>query len=216
MGSRYYPPHARQQAQGKSIRPRSFARYEGRPLTCQKAVRAFQRLVKHDLESAHNFTLLEEFYPLILETNQLNFGCQAYRTAFDWHIESFSQPDDDEEGNTMGLEHIVPLADMLMQTEKLEDAVDVVRRGQRWLQGRTDERHWDALEDDREYAPNAGPGVEGGEEESEGNELETPLRLRLALLRLRLGHDDEAFVSSLLVLLLPMMLEPLTSVCRRT
>lgn len=157
-------------------------------------------MIKHDLESAHNFTLLEEFYPLILETNQLNFGCQAYRAAFDYHVESFVQPDDDEEGNTMGLEHIVPLVDMLMQTEKLEDAVDVVRRGQRWLQGRTGEKHWDALEDDREYAPTAGAGAGdeeegGGGGEVEGNELETPLRLRLALLRLRLGHDDEAYVS---------------------
>lgn len=91
----------------------------------------------------------------------------------------------------MGLEHIVPLVDMLIQTEKLEEGVDVVRRGQRWLQGRMEERHWDVLDDDREYAP----VDEGeGEGEGEGNELEVTLRLRLALLRLSLGQDEVAFV----------------------
>jgi general transcription factor 3C polypeptide 3 (transcription factor C subunit 4) len=93
----------------------------------------------------------------------------------------------------MGLEHIVPLVDMLIQTEKLEEGVDVVRRGQRWLQGRMEEKHWDVLDDDREYA--SLDDGEGGDEGNEGNELEVPLRLRLALLRLRLGQDDEAFVS---------------------
>ena len=91
----------------------------------------------------------------------------------------------------MGIEHIVPLVDMLIQIEKLEEGVDVVRRGQRWLQGRMEERHWDVLEDDREYAV---IGDEDGGGGDEGNELEITLRLRLALLRLRLGQDEVAFV----------------------
>ena len=160
--------------------------------TDYQAVKAFQRMVKHDPESANNFTLLQEFYPLIIETKQFPFGSSLYRTAFDYHLETYPGPprededDEDEEGNTMSLEHVVSLVDILNITEKLEEAVEVVRRGQRWLQGRAEQRYWDTFEDDREYAVD---GEEGG------NELDINLRHRLAVLRLRLGNDDEAFVS---------------------
>jgi general transcription factor 3C polypeptide 3 (transcription factor C subunit 4) len=154
-------------------------------------------MVKHDPESAHNFTLLHEFYPLILETNQLAFGASAYRSAFDYHISIYPGPlsleqeeEDDDEGNTMQLEHIMSLVDVLSMTEKLEEALEVIRKGQRWLQGRVEQGYWDTFEDDREYAPDG-----EGEEGKEGNELDIGLRLRLALLRLRLGNDEEAFVS---------------------
>jgi len=54
------------------------------------------------------------------------------------------------------------------------------------LQGRGDQKYWDTFEDDREYAVDTEEG---------GNELDIGLRHRLALLRLRLGNDEEAFVS---------------------
>jgi general transcription factor 3C polypeptide 3 (transcription factor C subunit 4) len=84
---------------------------------------------------------------------------------------------------------------MLLALDDLEEALVVIRRGQRWLQGRRDQRSWDAFEDDREYDP---PGFsreeEEGEAEFESHPLEIPLRNRLALLRLRLGNDEEASV----------------------
>lgn len=87
----------------------------------------------------------------------------------------------------MSLEHVIALVDILTTVEKLEEAVEVVRKGQRWLQGRVEQKYWDTFEDDREYAP----------EGEEGHELDIGLRHRLALLRLRLGNDEEAFVSYL-------------------
>lgn len=158
-------------------------------------------MVKHDPESGNNFTLLHEFYPLIIQANQLAFGQSAYRNAFDYHYETFAGPthlnddrDEDQEsdgeedeGNTMSLEHVIALVDILTTVEKLEEAVEVVRKGQRWLQGRVEQKYWDTFEDDREYAP----------EGEEGHELDIGLRHRLALLRLRLGNDEEAFVSYL-------------------
>lgn len=149
-------------------------------------------MLKHDPESANNFQLLQDFYPLIMETKQYAFGSSAYRTAFDYHLETYPRPPTDEEedeGNTMEYEHVVSLADILNITEKLEEAVEIVRRGQRWLQGRGDQKYWDTFEDDREYAVDAEEG---------GNELDIGLRHRLALLRLRLGNDEEAFVSILI------------------
>lgn len=121
----------------------------------------------------------------------------TFRTAFDHHLTSIRSPDEPE--STMQLEHIVTLVDDMISKEELEEAVVVIRRGQRWLQGRGDQVQYDTLEDDREYDP---PGVtrDGGSEpvrDSEDNEgfpMGTPLRHRLALLRLRLGDDNEAMV----------------------
>jgi general transcription factor 3C polypeptide 3 (transcription factor C subunit 4) len=83
---------------------------------------------------------------------------------------------------------------MLLASDDLEEALVVIRRGQRWLQGRREQRSWDANEDDREYDPE---GLDRGEqtEQAESYPLEIPLRHRLALVRLRLGDDDEALVS---------------------
>ena len=158
-------------------------------------------MLKHDPESANNFQLLQDFHPLIIETKQYAFGSSAYRTAFDYHLETYPHPptdEEDDEGNTMELEHVVSLVDILNITEKLEEAVEVVRRGQRWLQGRAEQRYWDTFEDDREYAVD---GEEGG------NELDIGLRHRLALLRLRLGNDEEAFVSPLIFCLIAPAME---------
>jgi len=155
-------------------------------------------MVKHDTESANNFILLQEFYPLIQDTRQYAFGAQAYRNAFDYHLETYPgppDPDDDDsdageegqESNTMELQHILCLVDMLLQIEKLEEGVDVVRRGMRWLQGRGEQKYWDIFDDDREYTTD--PKAE------EAFDLDIALRHRLALLRLRLGNDSDAFVS---------------------
>lgn len=137
-----------------------------------------------------------DFQPLLLEVKQSAFASQIFRSAFDYHIERFSSPEDQrpDEPNTLALEHVVILADMLLASDDLEEALVVIRRGQRWLQGRREQRSWDANEDDREYDPE---GLDRGEqtEQAESYPLEIPLRHRLALVRLRLGDDEEALVS---------------------
>lgn len=164
-----------------------------------QAVDVFKRILKAHLPSARDMNILAEFQPLFTTGSQLNFFISAYRKAFDWHLSQFDGPDDARQTttNTMHLEHVVQLADLTLQTDNLEDAVVVIRKGQRWLQGRTEQNQWDAFKDDREYDP---PGtVRGGITQEEGDELErhdleTNLRHRLALARLRLGDDDEALV----------------------
>ena len=141
-----------------------------------------------------------DFYPLLQTTGQTPLATAIMREAFDHHFERFRGPDDrpENEPNTMQLEHVVAFTDLLLAMDKLEEALLTIRRGQRWLQGRKAERHWDGFEDDREYDP---PGTqrEDMEEDGEGPEgfsLDTNLRHRLALVRLRLGNDDEAMVST--------------------
>lgn len=125
-------------------------------------------------------------------------AAQILRRAFDFHLRHFLSPSDQSgtEPNTLRLEHVIALADMLLQSDKLEEALTIVKRGQRWVQGRKEQKEWDRYDDDREYDP---PGVvrdgnEKEDDESEGFKLDVNLRHRLALIRLRLGDDDEAMV----------------------
>jgi general transcription factor 3C polypeptide 3 (transcription factor C subunit 4) len=103
-------------------------------------------------------------------------------------------------------EHILELVDDLEAIGQLEEAVQVLRRGQRWLQGRQDQAEWDEVDEDREYNPAAASKNEDGTEEPAtddaeeslpgGNPMEPTFRHRLAVLRLKLGDDEEAMVSS--------------------
>jgi general transcription factor 3C polypeptide 3 (transcription factor C subunit 4) len=143
---------------------------------------------------------LADLHPIVLATKKYRFGADALRTAFDWHTETFFGPNDtaSPENNTMTLENVINLADLLLQLDELEEAVVVIRRGQRWLQGRNNERQWDVQEDDREFDPEGLVREGEGGEEEEGvaiHPLDVNLRQRLALVRLRLGHDIEANVS---------------------
>lgn len=105
------------------------------------------------------------------------------------------------EPNTMTLENVINLSDLLIKLDELEEVVVVIRRGQRWLQGRRDQKQYDLMEDDREYdgplVTRVEKGKEKEDEERERHPLDISLRHRLALVRLKLGMDDEAKVSLL-------------------
>ncbi|EIW71252.1 hypothetical protein TREMEDRAFT_27203, partial [Tremella mesenterica DSM 1558] len=164
-----------------------------------KAVEAFKKILKTHSPTTYNFDLLMEFFPLFTETTHHDIGAQAFRRAFEWHYDHFNGPEEvySDLANTMRLEHVIAVGDLLMLGDQLEEALLVIRRGQRWLQNRKDERQFDALDDDREYDP---PGVQRLTESGEQAEdlgthpLDVNLRQRLALLRLRLGDDDEAML----------------------
>lgn len=104
---------------------------------------------------------------------------------------------------SMKTAHILQLADDLEIVGQLEEAVVVIRRGQRWLQDRHADRKWDSFEDDREYDPpgvgrdDDGNAIEIGPdgEDVETHSMDTAFRHRLAMLRLKLGDDEQAMVS---------------------
>lgn len=47
--------------------------------------------------------------------------------------------------------NLLVLADLYNTLGDFDNAVWVIKRGSRWLQGRGDQRYWDLLEDDREF-----------------------------------------------------------------
>jgi general transcription factor 3C polypeptide 3 (transcription factor C subunit 4) len=126
-----------------------------------------------------------------MQTKQYAFGATAFGEAFTYHFATFEKPEDQEEENTMTIEHIVIYVDYLLKSGDPESAVGVIHRGQRWLQGRKNEKGWDAMDDDSEYQPK---DADEEDETSGGYDLDNQLRYRLAVARLRLGQDDEALV----------------------
>lgn len=158
---------------------------------------AYKRIFKSHPEMAHSFDLLMDLHPLIVETKQFAFGADTFRTSFDWHLTNFAGPDDYPPNMAirMTVENIAVTADLCYSIDDLEGVVQVVHQGQRWLQGRSSEKHWDQFEDDREYHP---PDLHKDEEDEmeglEGFLLDPSLRHRLALARLTLGQHEEALV----------------------
>jgi hypothetical protein len=124
-------------------------------------------------------------------------GVHYLVNAFEWHIKTFADPDDKGEDNQMDREYLQLLVDLLIFARDYDLAATVLKRGERWLQKRSRQIFWDKLEDDSEYDP---AGAERAEENNvtedrEGYELEVSMRARLAVIRLKLGHDEDANVS---------------------
>lgn len=160
-----------------------------------KAVDALRKIHRVEPSFLRDFNLLMEVHPIIMESKQFAFGASAFGEAFVYHFATFDRPEDQDAENTMTIEHIVIYVDYLLKSGDPETAVGVIHRGQRWLQGRKNEKGWDAMDDDSEYKP---PKDEDEEDDPEGSgggyELDNQLRHRLAVARLRLGQDEMALV----------------------
>lgn len=101
-------------------------------------------------------------------------------------------------GGGFGLMEVLVLADLFNTLGEHESAIDVIRKGCRWLQGRAEQVYWDACDDDREYdLPETGPrpGVgEDGSVEPGRFPLDINARHRLAVARIKMGEIEEGRV----------------------
>ncbi|KAL7422288.1 transcription factor TFIIIC subunit tfc4 [Cryptotrichosporon argae] len=183
-----------------------------------KALAVFRKLVQADPTIVRNLDLLMEMQPMFLEASrQWDLGADVFRAAYNYYVDTFAGPADPRVNQYTGmgpggasmlsLEHVVALTDLLLKLAEPEQAIDIAKRGQRWLTGRKAETGWDRFNDDREYDPphalRFGPDDDGdghghghghGAPREHANQLDDALRYRLATARLRLGHDDEAGV----------------------
>ncbi|WWC67957.1 uncharacterized protein I206_101876 [Kwoniella pini CBS 10737] len=164
-----------------------------------RASNVFRQLIKNET-FAHDFDVIMEFHQIMIEMNQRSYIVQTMREAFDWHLKVFNPPIFESNLGicTMSIERIIEMVDDFLVLDDLDQALEIARKGQRWLQGRKAQRNWDNFDkDDREYDP---PGTsrlnsETKEmEENEGFEMNVQLRHRLALVRLRLGDIEEAMI----------------------
>lgn len=95
------------------------------------------------------------------------------------------------------------LADLYNVLGQYERAIETIRRGTRWLQGRADQKYWDLCEDDREYDrddwPTRSSFGEGGSVLAGNFELDPNARHRLAVARIKMGDVEEGKVSFIII-----------------
>ena len=79
------------------------------------------------------------------------------------------------------------LADLYNVLGQYERAIETIRKGTRWLQGRVDHNYWDFCEDDKEYDHGDWPAYsnfgKGGSVQAGKAELDPNARHRLAVSR---------------------------------
>ncbi|KAJ9126054.1 hypothetical protein QFC24_002326 [Naganishia onofrii] len=178
----------------------------------EQALKSFRRLLQI---SPNDMNILAEMPPLFASANAIQEGAQLFEAAMDYHIRTFPDGPSSETQprqtantttNSMTLDFIISLADFKILLHEYEDVINIIRKGQRWLSGRSREIYWDMEADDREFDPpgtsrqaHSQPdalglpgGADGQETISGGYEMDINLRHRLAIARLKLGNDYDA------------------------
>ncbi|KAH7927002.1 TPR-like protein [Leucogyrophana mollusca] len=160
----------------------------------------------------HNITVLTELRPILIELSELALCASLYQDALSHHqtIRPLGHAIDPELNDastsaTFGFIEILVLADLYNTMREHERAIDTIRRGCRWLQGRASQKFWDMCEDDREYdLPNedgdTGVPQRLGDVQPGMYPLDVNARHRLAIARIKLGEVDEGKMHANVVL----------------
>ena len=149
---------------------------------------------------------------MLIELNDLAQCAHLFQEAFTHYqtvlplgpVSTPGQATESEAPLTFGLMEILVLADLYNTLGKYEQAVHAIRQGCRWMQGRSAQRFWDAIEDDREWdvpvaISSTGTG-EGARVVGEGEvqpgmyPLDVNARHRLAVARIKMGDINEGRV----------------------
>lgn len=187
---------------------------------------SYLALLKH---IPHDTGVLAELRHILIELDELKLCADLYQQAFDHYtsidpkgssIHAFSQstphPENidpslastsnipmNENACEFTLIEILVLADLYNTLGRYEKAIKTIRAGSRWLDGRANQKYWDACNDDREFDP------EGVTRNSNEEDPRTPFvrqgfypldinaRHRLAIARLKLGDTEEGQVRTL-------------------
>lgn len=129
-------------------------------------------------------------------------AASLYLAAFEHYRTKVPHVDDDtlELIDGFEVEDLEYLADVLIHQRQFTRAINIIKTGMRWLQGREKETMWDtAINDDREYDTER-KQREGWErdarhlEQAAVNDLDATLRMRLGIARLGEGRTEEAMV----------------------
>ncbi|KAG8908776.1 transcription factor TFIIIC subunit tfc4 [Tulasnella sp. 403] len=137
------------------------------------------------------FSILSEFHR----------GITLYRDALKHYQETMpAGPSNGDEGDCILL--LVTMADFCNTVGEHEQAINAIRDGARWVQGRAAQRYWATITDDREYDVQGcvRQNDESGTRPQGFFALDPNLRHRLALARLALGDFEEAQMHGSVVL----------------
>ncbi|KAF8055211.1 hypothetical protein FPV67DRAFT_1598050 [Lyophyllum atratum] len=174
----------------------SLAKETGDLKTARNAFLAILKRFPHDL------TVLAELRTILIELSDLATCANLFQQAFTHYQKTYPSgrgmdlaSNTEISGGGFGLMELLVLADLFNTIGEHERAIDVIRQGCRWLQGRADQKYWDACDDDREYdlpetAPRLGVGDDGGVEAGRFP-LDINARHRLAVARIKMGEISE-------------------------
>ncbi|KAF8209519.1 hypothetical protein K438DRAFT_1904162 [Mycena galopus ATCC 62051] len=174
----------------------------------------------------HDLTVLSELRKVLVDLNDLSTCAALFQAAFDHYrtalpsgsvfnpkLEPGGQSDIAPEAEAptprFGLLEILVLADLYNTLGEHERAIDVIRKGARWLQGRADQKYWDICADDREFDCDDVDGnfviTRGADEDADDldagyYELDINARQRLAIARIKLGEVEEGKMHTAIIL----------------
>ncbi|KAI8824526.1 uncharacterized protein EV422DRAFT_520401 [Fimicolochytrium jonesii] len=156
----------------------------------------------------HNMPAVKELCKIYVELNDAGRAIPLFEAAFkadETHPIQVSSPDagDDEEADDddeqvladvsmgvkvttktrIGYEELNMLAELYMEIGDYEKTLVTIKQGLRRIQGRTEERHWDEHDDDREYTEDEVP---------ESRELPIQLQVKLGICRIWLDQPEIA------------------------
>ncbi|KAJ6571874.1 hypothetical protein B0H19DRAFT_1131683 [Mycena capillaripes] len=171
----------------------SIARETGDLRTARAALLAVLQQLPHDL------TVLSEIRTVLIDIPDLATCITLFKGAFEHYQKMYpSGQGPDPSGNRVvpgggfGSLEILVLADLYNVSGENARAIDVIRRGFRWLQGRTAHRYWDACDDDREYDRDEFNRATDSNLQPGGFPLDVNARHRLAIARIKVGDTKEA------------------------
>ncbi|PFH45985.1 hypothetical protein AMATHDRAFT_8403 [Amanita thiersii Skay4041] len=189
----------------------SLAQEMGDLKTARNAYLSVLKRIPHDL------AILSFLRPILIELSDLTTCTTLFQQAFDYYyalypagrvIDTSTTPATEIPGGGFTLLEILVLADLYNTQGEHEKAIDTIRKGCRWLQGRAEQRYWDLLDDDREFdgadvptdSRRIGEERRAVEMEPGKNELDINARHRLAVARIKMGDTEEGKMHANIIL----------------
>ncbi|KAJ6468532.1 TPR-like protein [Mycena vitilis] len=165
----------------------------------------------------HDLDILSELRTVLIDLGDLETCAARFHAAFEHYQSTYpagvgraAASGMEVPGAGFALLEVMVLADLYNTLGEHERAVDVIRRGVRWLQGRKDEGYWDLCADDREFDCEGmevarvfdlkGDDDDDGDFEAGYFELDVNARHRLAIARIKMGELEEGKVHADVVL----------------
>ncbi|KAF8549682.1 TPR-like protein [Imleria badia] len=159
----------------------------------------------------HDITVLTELRPILIELADFALCATLYQDALEYNqtLNPLGHALDPSiagqiEQSKFGFIELLVLADLHNTTNEYERAIDTIRKGCRWLQGRATQKFWDVCEDDREYDLPSQEGAEpvhrAGDVQPGYYPLDINSRHRLAVARIKMGDTDEGKMHANIVL----------------
>ncbi|KAJ7266948.1 hypothetical protein B0H12DRAFT_140673 [Mycena haematopus] len=155
----------------------------------------------------HDLAVLSELRTTLIETGDLDTCTTLFQGAFEHYQKTYPSghghnptTNGDVAGGGFGHLEILVLADLYNTTGDYHRAIDVIRQGCRWLQGRAEHRYWDMCDDDREYDPPNFQRTAESTPQSGMFPLDINSRHRLTVARIKMGETEEARLHASIVL----------------